>query len=94
MKLRVLLLVLLIAAPAAGCGEDVPTRAVERDTPAVTSPGTDLPYESGGGDGSGADGSEQSNPRGGIAAGPDNQAREESGNADETESPTEGETGE
>ena len=73
--MRPLLLPLLITASlAAACGEDVEDRAVERDTPAITSPGTDIPYESGGGDGSGADGSEKSNDRGGIAAGPDTPA--------------------
>ena len=93
MKTRasVLLVAILLLA---GCGEDVPDRAVERDTPAVTSPGTGLAYENGGGDGSGADGSENSNPRGGIAAGPDNKAAEESSGPDEAETPQRGESGE
>jgi hypothetical protein len=74
MNFRVALVLLTIATSLAACGEGVEDRAVERDTPAVTAPGTTIPYEVGGGDGSGADGSAQPNPRGGIAAGPDNPA--------------------
>jgi hypothetical protein len=80
---------LALALLAAGCGEEVPDRAVERDTPAITSPGSAIPYEQGGGDGSGSDGSEDAHPRGGVAAGPDTPApRDEPGG--EVASPPEG----
>lgn len=72
--MRSALLVLSIATFAAACGEEIEDRAVERDTPAITSPGTTIPYENGGGDGSGADGSEKANERGGVGAGPDTPA--------------------
>jgi hypothetical protein len=55
---------------ASGCGEEV-ERIPAGDAPAVTSPGTTIPYEDGGGDGSGSDGSREKEPRGGVAAGPD-----------------------
>ena len=61
---------LALAAALSGCGEDTePIRG--EDAPAITAPGTTIPYENGGADGSGADGSEQSRDRGGIAAGHD-----------------------
>ena len=82
---RLLLPVLITASLAAACGEEVEDRAVERDTPAITSPGTTIPYENGGGDGSGADGSgadgqlgsEDPEDRGGIGAGPDSSGERE-----------------
>lgn len=63
------LLAALLAAGllAAGCGEGEP-EASEGGAPAVT---VVEPYELGGADGSGADGTEDTAPRGGIAAGPD-----------------------
>lgn len=81
------LLVVLVTALAAGCGEDVPDLPVQRDTPAVTAPGTDRAYEQGGADGSGADGSETPNARGGVAAGPDERGPNQGpgGEADEPE---------
>jgi hypothetical protein len=51
-----------------GCGSSDPEPS-EGGGPAITVGG--IPYEDGGGDGSGADGTEEPNPRGGIAAGPD-----------------------
>lgn len=91
--MRSAFVVLTIATGLAACGEEVEDRAVERDTPAITSPGTTIPYENGGGDGSGADGSEKANPRGGIAAGGDTPApRDEAGG--ETVDPTLGSQGE
>ena len=69
-------LALLVAAafPLAGCGEKSPDPIIERDARAITSPGTNQAYETGGADGSGADGvlgSEKAEPRGGVGAGPD-----------------------
>jgi hypothetical protein len=87
---RLLLPLLITASLAAACGEEVEDRAVERDTPAITSPGTTIPYENGGGDGSGADGSEKANKRGGIAAGPDNPGPQDSPEADEAVEPQQG----
>ncbi len=65
----------LAAAFAAGCGEEEKELPIERDAQAVTSPDTGRAYETGGADGSGADGNpgdEDQEPRGGVAAGPDN----------------------
>jgi hypothetical protein len=73
--MRRCLLVLLVAGALAGCGSEEAGLPIERDTPAITSPDTDIPYEAGGGDGSGADGNAgdvDEEPRGGVAAGPDN----------------------
>jgi hypothetical protein len=61
---------LAAALLAAGCGESVKAQRGDQ-SPAVTVPGTTIPYENGGADGSGSDGSEAVDPRGGIAAGPD-----------------------
>ncbi len=58
---------LAVALLGAGCGEEDPEPS-GGGAPAVTS---GEPYELGGADGSGADGSEENAPRGGIAAGPD-----------------------
>ena len=72
--MRSALAALLALGVLAGCGSDVPNVPIERDTKAVTSPGTTIPYELGGGDGSGADGdpgTKDPSSRGGIAAGPD-----------------------
>lgn len=61
---------LVLALAAAGCGDDVePIDGA--GAPAITSPGTTIPFESGGGDGSGGDGRAADEDRGGIAAGPD-----------------------
>ena len=87
---RLLLPVLIIASLSAACGEEVEDRAVERDTPAITSPDSNIPYENGGGDGSGADGSEAANDRGGIAAGPDQPGPSDRPGADIDVEPTEG----
>jgi hypothetical protein len=53
---------------AGGCGEEDPDPS-SGGAPAVTV--GDQPYESGGADGSGADGRNDTDPRGGISAGPD-----------------------
>ena len=58
------------AVPLAGCGDDgKPVRS--ENVPAVTSPGTTIPYETGGADGSGADGRTARESQGGTAAGRD-----------------------
>jgi hypothetical protein len=70
--MRVIALVAAAAACtfATGCGEKVdPIPA--RNAPAVTAPDTTIPYEAGGGDGSGADGRRERERRGGVAAGHD-----------------------
>jgi len=72
---RATLLAVLAAAVLAGCGsEEQAAPPVQRDLPAITSPDTGIPYEQGGGDGSGADGNagdRDPERRGGVAAGPD-----------------------
>ena len=60
----------VVCTLAAGCGEGVEAIPAG-DVPAVTSPGTTLPYENGGGDGSGADGRKEREDKGGVAAGRD-----------------------
>jgi hypothetical protein len=67
---------LFATALLAGCGGDekAVTSASPDAAPAITVPGTDWTYENGGADGSGADGREASDARGGIAAGPDTPA--------------------
>lgn len=73
--------VLLAAGSVSGCDSgEVPDVPIERDAPAVTSPGTTIPYERGGADGSGADGNpgrRDPERRGGVAAGPDSSAERE-----------------
>jgi hypothetical protein len=62
----------------AGCGGDDDAREpAASDAPAVTAPGTDIPYQSGGADGSGADGTEEPDPRGGPGATADTDGRGE-----------------
>ncbi len=68
--LRLIALTGALAAGLAGCGSDVEALRGE-DAPAITAPGTTIPYENGGADGSGADGVEKARDRGGIAAGHD-----------------------
>jgi hypothetical protein len=70
--MRVLSLAAVVAACtlATGCGEEVDPIPAS-DAPAVTAPGTTIPYEDGGGDGSGADGRREEQERGGVAAGHD-----------------------
>jgi hypothetical protein len=62
--------VVAASALAAGCGGDVKPIS-GRDAPAITSPGTTIPYEDGGADGSGSDGRREEESRGGVAAGRD-----------------------
>ena len=65
-----LALLAVAAAAAAGWGNGV--KPINGDNaPAVTSPGTTIPYESGGADGAGGAGRVVRNPRGGVAAGQD-----------------------
>ena len=66
---------LLVAASLAvsACGSDEP-EPTGGGAPAITAPGRGIASEDGGGDGSGADGRNDANPRGGIAAGPDSPA--------------------
>ncbi len=76
---RSLLAAVLAAALLAGCGGSSSSSSendppVQREGIAITSPDTSVPYETGGRDGSGADGNpgdEDPEARGGIAAGPD-----------------------
>ena len=84
------LLLALLALVAAGCGQQQAPTQVDRDVPAVTVPGTDIPYEAGGADGAGSDGSEDPRSRGGVAAGPDTSEPGEQRGADEEQSPPRG----
>lgn len=61
---------LALTTVAAGCGEDVEPVS-GNDVPAVTAPGTTIPFEDGGGDGSGSDGRVDEADTGGIAGGRD-----------------------
>ncbi len=70
MRLRALLVALGLAAASAGCGGDVEPLP-GADAPAVTAPGSTEAYGSGGADGSGADGRDAPNPRGGVGASAD-----------------------
>jgi hypothetical protein len=70
MRLSALAATLAALTLTAGCGEDVEPIPAS-NAPAVTSPETGIPYEDGGGDGSGADGLRERERRGGVAAGPD-----------------------
>ncbi len=54
-----------------GNGGEAGRAASPGDVPPVTTPGTGVPYEIGGGDGSGSDGVEAAQGRGGVAAGAD-----------------------
>ena len=56
---------------AAGCGGEDVEPIPASGAPAVTAPGTEIPYENGGADGSGADGRREREERGGVAAGKD-----------------------
>jgi hypothetical protein len=82
MRHRVVTALVLGASVAAGCGESVEAQRGD-DAPAITAPGTTIPYESGGADGSGSDGSEAVDDRGGIAAGPDSREPGEDQGADD-----------
>jgi hypothetical protein len=68
-----------LAFVAAGCGENEVDKRSElpAEGPAVTTPNTGVPYEDGGGDGSGADGVEARDRRGGVAASPDSRNPDE-----------------
>ena len=83
MPRHVLAALLAAAALAAGCGEDDP-KPTSGGAPAITS---GQPYETGGADGSGADGKEEKADRGGIAAGPDNKEPGDSPFGDEEQKP-------
>ena len=77
--MRTTLLAILAAAFLAGCGDEREP-IIEHDTRAITAPGTTDPYETGGADGSGADGrpgSKDPQQRGGIGAGPDSSGERE-----------------
>jgi hypothetical protein len=71
MKVLSVAAVVAACAIAAGCGGEDVEPIPAGDAPAVTAPGTEIPYENGGGDGSGADGRREEQRRGGVAAGPD-----------------------
>lgn len=91
---RSLVPVLALAALAvAGCGgEDTKTvtEASPGDQPGLTTPNTGREYENGGADGSGADGTESPESRGGIAAGPDSPDPGDDEGADSQFSPPRG----
>jgi hypothetical protein len=74
MRVTPLLCCCALALPFTACGGDVDPVSDPRG-PAVTSPGTTIPYEAGGADGSGADGRTEAEERGGVAAGPDSGGR-------------------
>ena len=63
--------VLAAGTIAGACGGQEVEPIPASNAPSVTSPGTTLPYESGGADGSGADGRREKEDRGGVAAGHD-----------------------
>ncbi len=65
-----------------GNGGEAGSAASPGGVPAVTTPGAGVPYEIGGGDGSGADGSEDVRARGGVAAGPDSDGADALAGAD------------
>ena len=91
---RLLLSVLALCALAtAGCGGDggkTVTEASPGAQPGVTTPNSGREYENGGADGSGADGVEEPESRGGIAAGPDSPDPGDSEGADTQFSPPRG----
>ena len=91
---RSLLSVLALGALAAtGCGGDdtkTVTEASPGDVPGITTPNTERQYENGGADGSGADGTESPEARGGIAAGPDSPDPGDESGADSQFSPPRG----
>lgn len=78
------LLCLLAAGAIAGCGgeDETATQASPGDVPALTTPNSGREYENGGADGSGADGREEPEQRGGIAAGADTREPGDSEGAD------------
>jgi hypothetical protein len=71
--MRVIAVAAVVAActGAVGCGGEDVEPIPASNAPSVTSPGTEIPYESGGADGSGADGERKKEDRGGVAAGHD-----------------------
>lgn len=71
--MRVIAVAAVVAActGAVGCGGEDVEPIPASNAPSVTSPNTDIPYESGGADGSGSDGERKRERRGGVAAGPD-----------------------
>ena len=89
---RAVLCVLAASALAAGCGgsDETTTQASPGDVPGITTPGSEREYENGGADGSGADGAETAEPRGGIAAGPDHKEPGDAEGADTRFSPPRG----
>ena len=87
--MRQLSLIALAVVALAGCGEDIePIRGGA--APAVTSPGTTNAYETGGADGSGADGRETASPRGGVGGGHDSREPGTDPGADNRFSPPRG----
>ena len=73
-------LLAVFALGAAGCASDKP-KISEGGAPAITTPSGDA-YENGGSDGSGADGFERREKRGGIVAGGDSPEPGDSPGAD------------
>jgi hypothetical protein len=84
---------LVAVCALAGCGGDggkTVTEASPGQEPGITTPNSGRQYENGGADGSGADGTESSEPRGGIAAGPDSPSPGDREGADSQFSPPRG----
>jgi hypothetical protein len=84
-RLTSLLAVLVLALAAAGCGggSSSSDRSASPGTAeGFLTPNTAVPYETGGADGSGADGSEATEARGGIGGGTDTQEPGERPGAD------------
>jgi hypothetical protein len=61
----------VVCTLAAGCGGEQVDPIPAGEVPGVTAPGTALPYENGGADGSGSDGRKEPESKGGVAAGRD-----------------------
>jgi hypothetical protein len=89
-RVRLVTAALISGALLAGCGEDVPEREVQRELPGITigeGGQYEAPYEAGGADGSGADGEEKRDSRGGVAGGPDTKEPDERPRGDESTQP-------
>ena len=90
---RSVLSALAASVLAAGCGggdAETTTQASPGDVPGITTPRSEREYENGGADGSGADGVEAEEQRGGIAAGSDHKEPGDSEGADTRHSPPRG----
>ena len=71
MKVFAVTVALAAGIVAGGCGGEEVKPIPAANPPSVTAPGTTIPYEDGGADGSGSDGRKEREDRGGVAGGPD-----------------------